>query len=195
MITLNYVDITPAMTANTCKINGRTYKVTADSLYNASLTTYDIFRAISGKGNGTTWLSGSNYNSTACAPFPHWWKLDMGDTAIISALGFTPADDYIDCTVKDFKIEVSMDDITYETILVSTNTIKNVSRNTTTSVLLNYTFPTPKMCRYIKITILSGYNTRSAYPWAGLYNLKLTGIATTRIKTFIDQYNNLYGYK
>lgn len=193
---MNYVDITPAMNADACTINGRNYKITTDGLYAVSGgITYSRFNAIAGKGNSIAWLSGFNAKGDVCDPFPHWWKLDMGGTSILSGIGFTPADDYIDCTVKDYKIEVSNDDITYETVLATTNTVKNVSRNTTTSVLINKTFTTPKMCRYIKITILSGYNTRPVYQWAGFYNLKLYGIATTNVKTFLDKFMNLYGYK
>ena len=191
---MNFVDITPAMTADACTINGRDYKITSDSVF--GYEAYNAYNAILGNGvyrasngSGYAWLS----NNTA---FPHWWKLDMGGNSILSGVEFTPADDNVDCVLKDFKIEVSMDDITYETVVADTNTNKTIINyyNTTTINPLKYTLAASKLFRYIKITILNGYNSRG-YTWAGFYHLKLTGILDCGYKTYKDLMNDLYGYK
>ena len=177
---MNYVDITPAMTADACTINGRDYVASADSVQAYNRTSYMALHNIG------LWYSDNIL-------FPHWWEIDMGGYSLLSEFSFCPSDDVVDVLVKDYKIEYSLDGITWHTIFNGTNTQDTAAtRNNSASIV--HTLQIPVIFRYLKLTILNGYNSRG-YVWSGIYNVKLTGVLDARNKTYKDLMNDLYGYK
>ena len=173
---MTFTDITPAMTADACTINGRDYVASVDSV----LRDYYAHRAFYNASDNYVWYS----NNQA---FPHWWQIDMGGLSLLQELAFTPNYDRVDVTIKDYKIEYSLDSINWKT---------SISRTNLDMIELINTLPTPVMFRYLKITILNGYNSRS-YQWSGFYNLRLTGVLDIIPPSiaYDDFTNNLYGYK
>ena len=151
-----YENIVPndSVTSNHFSYHDASIEIVADSAYYANYPNWQFF---SNKPYGC---------STNTNPPPHYVGIKSNIPLIIDRFEFTACYDMVAMTVKDFKIESSMDGETWDTVY--------------TGVIPNTDFYTqvcefePIICKYIRFVQVSTYDYRG-YKWFDGGNVKIYG--------------------
>ena len=106
------------------------------------------------------------YGLTNTNPPPHFAGIKSSKPLIVDQYDFTAYYDNVAMSVKDFKIESSMDGENWDTLF--TGVIPNVSAYTQKCEF------TPTICKYIRCTAITTYDTRG-YSWFHGYDFKIYG--------------------
>ncbi|NGM62504.1 DUF4981 domain-containing protein [Sphingobacterium sp. SGG-5] len=89
--------------------------------------------------------------SVTVAQYPHWVDFDMGETKKISGFSYLPRQNGTNGNIKDYRIQVSQDGVTWSKPIIENAFDKNTNLQT-------IRFTRPVSGRYIRFTALSAQN-------------------------------------
>ena len=170
-------------TANKMTFDGRQIEFSADDQYSPTMCFAWWARNPYSLGNiGKQW-------QTSNTPMPHWWQVDLGRVFHIDTVSFYPLDDVVAVLVKDYEIQLSNDGKNFTTVHSATYTpTSSVYANTWQQELVQVN----QNARYVKINILSSYDTRG-YKWAALSDVDVTGRPATYLLFQNTNSSDVYG--
>lgn len=157
-------DLTPILKSNDEIVDGIHYRLMTDSELDSPIHGKWHLYYIFNNDLTKSWMT-----SEVPSP-PHYVIIDMGRYIDLSKVSIYPCNDVIDIIFKNFEIFVSDDNAKYIKVFTGLYPDNNVSG----SHFLDCEIKSIK-CRYIKINIIDGYNTRPSYKWLGINEIKIYG--------------------
>lgn len=153
-------------TANKMTFDGRQIEFSADDQY----STTQCF----------AWWARTPYLKrvfwqTSNTPMPHWWQVDLGRVFHIDTVSFYPLDDVVAVLIRDYEVQLSQDGKNFTTVHSATYTPKNTVTN---NIWQQELVQINQNARYVKINILSSYDTRG-YKWTAFTDVEIVGKSTS----------------
>lgn len=177
---MQYIDITPRLSADEETIEGITYKTTCDSTCNAA------WRALYTGNDGTgPWQS-------EYTPLPHYWQIFYGVPIVLQQFLFGSTDDNVSQLIKDYELHCSNDGLTYTRVASGICANEGVTANHLHSIN-TITLDDPVRTQYVKLVVLDTYDTRG-YKWAGMWGVRLIGRLIRNDKLYVSN-TAVYGMK
>ena len=167
--------------SDTFEYDGNTFSITASSIERSQHNNYWYARGFFiQRASG---YQDMRWQSANVWP-PHWLCLSSEHVFMTDQFEFNATWDLVSMTIKDYTIEVSMNGTDWNKVYTGL-----VPAQTDYRVTCAYE---PVVCKYIRLKVLSTYDTRG-YKWAIGYNGVVYGTIVNRSNLFEDSLDNMYG--